>query len=184
MPDSTPEHRHSLATGQRSLADPRVRYPLWPPLTEGCPVTSTDEVAYPLEVGYDYDRVPADLFDRPAAWVPVGKTGAYGIACPVGGYRGVLAVRGSGGEALAVTDEQMTAARFELASRGLWVELSAAAGLAGLRSRPAEDTGPVVCVATSSGSKDAATGTDGAGDCGPVPSDWVSVRAALRGRAG
>ncbi|MGY3334544.1 threonine synthase [Streptomyces filamentosus] len=66
----------SLARAQRSLADPSVRHPLWPPLTAGCPVTSTGEVAYPLEVDYDYDAVPADLFARPAAhglerWAPL-----------------------------------------------------------------------------------------------------------------
>ncbi|MFE7596135.1 pyridoxal-phosphate dependent enzyme [Streptomyces sp. NPDC057494] len=66
----------SLATAQRSLADPSVRHPLWPPLTRGCPVTSTDDVAYPLDIDYAYDRVPADLFARPAAhglerWAPL-----------------------------------------------------------------------------------------------------------------
>lgn len=58
----------SLATAQRSLADPDIRYPLWPPLTSGCPKTSTAELAYPVEVDYDYARVPAHLFEhRPAA---------------------------------------------------------------------------------------------------------------------
>ncbi|CCA53550.1 hypothetical protein SVEN_0263, partial [Streptomyces venezuelae ATCC 10712] len=55
----------SLATAQRSLADPSVRHPLWPPLTRGCPVTSTEEVAYPLDIDYAYDEVPADLFTAP-----------------------------------------------------------------------------------------------------------------------
>lgn len=53
----------SLATGQRSLGDPAIVYPLWPPLTGGCPRTSTAEIAYPLEIDFDYGRVPADLFD-------------------------------------------------------------------------------------------------------------------------
>ncbi|WP_030688999.1 hypothetical protein [Streptomyces globisporus] len=66
----------SLATAQRSLADPSVRHPLGPPLTRGCPVTSTEDVAYPLDIGYAYDRAPADLFTRPAAhglerWAPL-----------------------------------------------------------------------------------------------------------------
>ncbi|MFC0600395.1 threonine synthase [Streptomyces palmae] len=52
----------SLATGQRSLGDPVLSYPLWPPLTSGCPRTSTAEVAYPLEIDYAYDRVPKELF--------------------------------------------------------------------------------------------------------------------------
>lgn len=53
----------SLATAQHSLGDPIRRYPLWPPLTSGRPATSTEEVSYPVEVEYAYDRVPADLFD-------------------------------------------------------------------------------------------------------------------------
>jgi threonine synthase len=43
----------SLATAQRSLGDPAIVYPLFPPLTAGCPATSTAAVAYPLEVDYD-----------------------------------------------------------------------------------------------------------------------------------
>ncbi|WP_269858286.1 threonine synthase [Streptomyces sp. RPT161] len=55
----------SLANGQRSLGDPDIGYPLWPPLTSGCPRTSTDEVAYPLEVDYTYEKVDRALFTRP-----------------------------------------------------------------------------------------------------------------------
>lgn len=54
----------SLATGQRSLGDSEVRYPLWPPQTRGCPKTSTDEVQYPLEVDYDYDAVDPEVFEQ------------------------------------------------------------------------------------------------------------------------
>ena len=42
----------------------------------------------------------------PAAIVEIGPTDAYGVACPVGGHRGVVAVRDSGGEAVLVTDEE------------------------------------------------------------------------------
>lgn len=68
--------RESLATGQRSLKAPDVSYPLWPPLTDGCPETSTDAVQYPLEVTYEYEAVPDGLFDRPPApglerWAPL-----------------------------------------------------------------------------------------------------------------
>lgn len=121
---------------------------------------------------------------RPAAQVPVGPTEAYGISCPVGGYRGVVAVRESRGAALTVTDEQMAAARDELAGQGMWVELSSAAGLAGLRAhredpaRPGDASGPVVCVTTSSGFKDSATATRAHPT---VPADWDTVAAALRG---
>jgi threonine synthase len=54
----------SLAVAQRSLGDRTIDYPLWPPLTEGCPRTSTVEVAYPLEIAYDYARFDPHLFDR------------------------------------------------------------------------------------------------------------------------
>ncbi|MFI8825455.1 pyridoxal-phosphate dependent enzyme [Streptomyces sp. NPDC053431] len=67
---------NSLATAQRSLRNPALRHPLWPPLTAGDPALSTDAVAYPLDVDYAYDRVPDDLFTRPAAhgldrWAPL-----------------------------------------------------------------------------------------------------------------
>ncbi|MFF0752816.1 pyridoxal-phosphate dependent enzyme [Streptomyces sp. NPDC004267] len=396
----------SLATAQRSLRDPDVRHPLWPPLTAGCPVTSTGTTAYPLDVDYDYDRVPADLFTRPAAhglerwapllpplvapglgegdtplvplsdgvwikdesrnptWshkdrlnrvavsaavasgargivvsssgnhgasaaayaaraglpcvlftsptappavashvraygatvltvppanvrpfmrrivdelgyqsvssvtdtahtghpfgpegyktlayeialslgrapaavhlptgygellygvakgfqelarlgvtgsvprvyaaepsaagalttamrtgadtarVPAGPTAAYAIDCEIGGYRGVVALRATGGEARTVTDPQMIAAQAELAAQGLWCEASAAAGLASLRShgpKPADEDGPVVCVATSSGYKDTATARDAHA---PMDLAWEDVKALVTG---
>lgn len=66
----------SLATGQRSLKDPTQTYPLTPPITTGCPATSSDDRAYPLEVTYDYDAVPESLFDAPPShglqrWAPL-----------------------------------------------------------------------------------------------------------------
>lgn len=50
----------SLATRLRSLGDPRITYPLRPPLTHGCPQTSTAGLAYPVDI--DYDRMPAEPF--------------------------------------------------------------------------------------------------------------------------
>lgn len=123
---------------------------------------------------------------RPATHVPVGPTDAYAIDCAVGSYRGVVALRAGGGAALTVTDAQMAAARDELAAQGLWFELSAAAGLAGLRAHGSADVdGPVVCVATSSGFKDIATASRDV-TYGPMPGDWETVRTALKavGRAG
>ena len=66
----------SLAVGQRSMGDPGIRYPLWPPLTAGCPRTSTDALAYPVEVDYDYAAVPPGFLDRPRVaglerWAPL-----------------------------------------------------------------------------------------------------------------
>ncbi|MEX0172338.1 pyridoxal-phosphate dependent enzyme [Streptomyces sp. LMG1-1-1.1] len=114
---------------------------------------------------------------RPVARVPVGPTTAYAIDCEINSYRGVLAVRESGGAARTVTDEQMASARAELASQGLWCETSAAAGLAGLRAHgPRETEGPVVCVATSSGYKDVSTARR---TYAPTAPDWTSIKAAL-----
>jgi threonine synthase len=66
----------SLATGQRSLGDPDLTYPLEPPLTRGCPETSAESVRYPLEVVYDYGAVDPALFEGPTApgqerWAPL-----------------------------------------------------------------------------------------------------------------
>ncbi|WP_418955379.1 threonine synthase [Streptomyces tritici] len=118
---------------------------------------------------------------RPAAHVEFAPTDAYAIGCTVGSYRGVVALRDSGGAALTVTDEQMAAARDELAAQGLWYELSSAAGLAALRAHgsAADADGPVVCVATSSGFKDLATARrDVAHEL--MAGDWDSVLTALK----
>ncbi|MFF3338138.1 pyridoxal-phosphate dependent enzyme [Streptomyces flavidovirens] len=123
----------------------------------------------------------AAALDRgvPAATVPVGPTSAYAIDCPVGGYRGVVAVRESGGRALRVSDAEMVAARAELAAGGLWAEVSSAASLAGLRQlAPPSGEGALVCVSTSSGFKDMGVGTN---PLEPVSSsDWATVAGRLR----
>ncbi|KAB8190676.1 pyridoxal-phosphate dependent enzyme [Nonomuraea phyllanthi] len=96
----------------------------------------------------------------PAAIVELGASDAYGIAGPVGGHRGVVAVRDSGGEALLVSDDELRLAQRDLARQGLWQELSGAAGLAGYRRLGQDFDGPVVCVATSSGFKDVGVGAE------------------------
>ncbi|HEX4813412.1 MAG TPA: pyridoxal-phosphate dependent enzyme [Nonomuraea sp.] len=96
----------------------------------------------------------------PAAIVEAGPSDAYGIAGPVGGHRGVLAVRESGGAAVRVTDDELRRAQRDLARHGVWQELSGAAGVAGYRRLGREFDGPVVCVATSSGFKDVGVGTE------------------------
>ncbi|MDG4858041.1 pyridoxal-phosphate dependent enzyme [Streptomyces sp. T-3] len=112
----------------------------------------------------------------PATRVPLGRTDAYGIDCPVNSYRGVLALERSGGRALLVDDTSLRRAQAELAGHGLWLELSAAAGLAGLRSLAEEVAGPVVCVATSSGFKDVGVGESA---LAPVNPSWDAVRERL-----
>ncbi|MFJ9576651.1 pyridoxal-phosphate dependent enzyme [Streptomyces sp. NPDC101191] len=112
-----------------------------------------------------------------AARVPVGPTAAYAIDCEISGYRGVVALRATGGAARKVTDRQMADAQAELASQGLWCELSSAAGLASLRAHgPADEDGPVVCVVTSSGYKDTATARD---THAPTDLGWDEVKALL-----
>ncbi len=63
LPTTSRTHQ-SLAVAQRSLGDPSLRYPLWPPLLEGCPQTSTPDLQYPLVLDYDYPAVPPDFFGR------------------------------------------------------------------------------------------------------------------------
>lgn len=66
----------STAIGQRSLGDPSLLFPLYPPLLSGCPRTSGPDMQYPLEIDYDYDTVSAGLFQQPPLpglqrWAPV-----------------------------------------------------------------------------------------------------------------
>lgn len=93
---------------------------------------------------------------KPVTEVHEYPTAAYSIVVGANSYRGVLAVRESEGQAVAVTDEEMLAAQAALGRQGLWAELSGAAGLAGLRQMAAslELDGPVVCLMTSTGFKD------------------------------
>jgi threonine synthase len=93
---------------------------------------------------------------QPVAQVSEAPTAAYSIVVGSNSYRGVLAVRESEGQAVAVTDAEMMAAQAALGRQGLWAEVSAAASLAGLRQLAAslDLDGPVVCLMTSTGFKD------------------------------
>ncbi|MGV9351026.1 threonine synthase [Streptomyces spiralis] len=112
----------------------------------------------------------------PAAQVAVEPTDAYSIVSAVSGYRGVVAVRESGGQVVALSDEKLEAARSELARMGLWAELSSAAGLAALRTLEIRDE-PVVCISTSSGFKDRTVGRRLTQSIAP---EWEEVRRRLR----
>jgi threonine synthase len=66
----------SAAIGQRSLGDRSLLYPLQPPLLRGCPRTSTPDMQYPLEIEFDYAKVPRDIFRQPPLpgldrWAPL-----------------------------------------------------------------------------------------------------------------
>ncbi|HUN51124.1 MAG TPA: hypothetical protein VMU42_08400, partial [Candidatus Sulfotelmatobacter sp.] len=80
----------STALGQRSLGDPSRLFPLYPPLLEGCPATSTAAMQYPLEIDYDYARVPAGLFRQPPLaglerWAPLLPPLMPGLSLGEGG---------------------------------------------------------------------------------------------------
>ncbi len=82
---------------------------------------------------------------------------AAGIAVTVGGFRGVLAVRDSGGSSLLFCEESLVEAAGRLAQEGLWQEYSGAAGVAALReARRRSDAfaEPVVAILTSTGLKE------------------------------
>lgn len=99
----------------------------------------------------------------PATQVPERPTRAFSIATTISGYRGVRAVRESGGAALLLTDAELDTAERVLAKSGFWQELSGAAGVAGLRAHARDGEplmGPVVCIATSSGLKNSSRTTD------------------------
>ncbi|GAA3531226.1 threonine synthase [Nonomuraea rosea] len=121
-------------------------------------LTGTTPRMFACEPAADGPHARALATGAPAAIVETFPSAAYGIAGPVGGHRGVLAVRDSGGEAVLVTDEEMRLAQRDLAGQGLWQELSGAAGVAGYRKLRREFGGPVVCVGTSSGFKDLGVG--------------------------
>ncbi|HYM32736.1 MAG TPA: pyridoxal-phosphate dependent enzyme [Candidatus Cybelea sp.] len=80
----------SAAIGQRSLGDATRCFPLYPPLLEGCPATSTPEMQYPLEIDYDYSRVPPSIFRQPPLpgldrWAPLLPPLMPGLSLGEGG---------------------------------------------------------------------------------------------------
>jgi threonine synthase len=80
----------SSAIGQRSMGDPTRLFPLFPPLLEGCPATSTAAMQYPLEIDYDYARVPAELLRQPPLaglerWAPLLPPVKPGLSLGEGG---------------------------------------------------------------------------------------------------
>jgi threonine synthase len=105
-------------------------------------------------------RAPlARALRRNAAAVEVAgpASRAAGIAVTVGGFRGVAALRDSGGRALLFTEESVAEAAVHLAREGLWQEYSGASGLAALRDagrRGERFAAPVVAILTSTGLKE------------------------------
>lgn len=88
----------SSAVGQRSMGDPTRLFPLFPPLLEGCPATSTAAMQYPLEIDYEYGRVPAALLRQPPLpglerWAPLLPPVKPGLSLGEGGTPLVAAAR-------------------------------------------------------------------------------------------
>ncbi|AXV08217.1 Threonine synthase [Euzebya pacifica] len=96
----------SHATGQRSLKSPELQFPLLPPLTKGCPTTSTATVSYPLEVTYDLSSVRGRFptgeggHAPMTAWTDLLPPVAEALAADVGGTPLI-----DGGQALDATIE-------------------------------------------------------------------------------
>lgn len=115
----------------------------------------------------------------PVAQVTVDPTDAYAIAVPVNSYRGVVAVQGSEGDVLAITEPEMRQAQAMLGRMGIWSELSSATAFAGVM-RAAELNlsmpGPLVYINTSSGFKDNHVGEQ---DIPLIDGSWDAFQALI-----
>lgn len=72
------------------MGDASKLFPLLPVLLKGCPATSDEAMQYPLEIDYDYSRIPRTLFDQAPApglqrWAPILPPLADGISLGEGG---------------------------------------------------------------------------------------------------
>jgi threonine synthase len=91
-------HTPSTAIGQRSMGDPTRLFRLFPPLLEGCPASSSAAMQYPLEIDYDYARVPAALLRQAPLpglerWAPLLPPLKPGLSLGEGGTPLVAAER-------------------------------------------------------------------------------------------
>jgi threonine synthase len=124
------------------------------PIVRGEPVDDPETVASAIRIG------------NPASWKPAVEAAAE-----------------SGGEILAVTDEEILAAYRDVAAEGLFAELASAASVAGLRllarTGKLERGRVVVCVLTGHGLKDPDTAIQEAAAPTPVPAEADAVAAEL-----
>ena len=93
---------------------------------------------------------------KPTLMVETDDSDAYSITVPINSYRGVVAVKGSNGDAIAVPDEESKKAQCALGRMGIWSELSSAIAYAGVNHLKdlGITKGPVVFINSSSGFKD------------------------------
>ncbi|PSP78923.1 threonine synthase [Halobacteriales archaeon QS_1_68_20] len=122
--------------------------------------------------------------DRVRRWADVEtRATAIRIGDPVNAPKALHAVRETGGTAVAVSDEAITAAQRDLAAAGVGVEPASAASVAGLRALRERgvvtDDEDVVCLTTGHLLKDPDAAAAAGGDPEPVPADVAGVLAAL-----
>jgi threonine synthase len=110
---------------------------------------------------------------------------AIRIGNPVNAPKAIPGIRNTGGTAVAVSDDEITAAQRHLASEGVGVEPASAASLAGLkklrRSGVVDDDERVVCLTTGHLLKDPEAAYEVGGDPEPVPNDADAVLEHVRG---
>ncbi len=108
---------------------------------------------------------------------------AIRIGNPVNAPKALPGVRETGGTAVAVSDDEITAAQRALAGAGVGVEPASAASLAGLRAlRETDEVGTderVVCLTTGHLLKDPDAAADAGSDPVPVPAAVEGVLGAL-----
>jgi threonine synthase len=110
---------------------------------------------------------------------------AIRIGNPVNAPKALPGIRATGGTAVAVSDEAITAAQRDLASEGVGVEPASAASVAALRKlrRRGEVTADerVVCLTTGHLLKDPDAAAEAGVDPEPVPGDTAGVLDHLAG---
>ncbi|QUO48062.1 threonine synthase [Halorubrum ruber] len=110
---------------------------------------------------------------------------AIRIGNPVNAPKAIPGIRNTNGTAVAVSDDEITAAQRHLASEGVGVEPASAASLAGLkklrRSGVVDDDERVVCLTTGHLLKDPDAAYEAGGDPEPVPNDADAVLDHIRG---
>ena len=109
---------------------------------------------------------------------------AIRIGNPVNAPKALPGIRNTGGTAVAVEDEEITAAQRDLAGEGVGVEPASAASVAGLRKLRergvVDDDERVVCLTTGHLLKDPDAAYEAGNDPEPVPNDTDAVLSHLR----
>jgi threonine synthase len=110
---------------------------------------------------------------------------AIRIGNPVNAPKAIPGIHNTDGTAVAVSDDEITAAQRHLAAEGVGVEPASAASLAGLkklrRSGVVGDDERVVCLTTGHLLKDPEAAYEAGGDPEPVPNDVDAVLDHLHG---